>query len=117
MRKRQATANRVMTTLKAILNHGYNEPMIASKAAWERITPFREADVAKVRYLSIPESRRLAPACPPAFGELVLAALFTGARYSELTALNAASFDPNAGTIFIARYMSASSTSSSATPA
>jgi len=33
MRKRQATANRVMTTLKAILNHGYNEPMIASKAA------------------------------------------------------------------------------------
>jgi integrase len=103
MRKRQATANRVMTTLKAILNYGYNEHMIASKAAWERITPFREVDVAKVRYLSVAECKRLAPACPADFGELVLAALFTGARYSELTALDASSFDPNAGTIFIAR--------------
>ena len=49
VRRRRSTANRVLTVLKAILNHAWKEGRAASDDAWRRVRPFREADAARVR--------------------------------------------------------------------
>ena len=59
VRRRRATANRVLTVLKAALNHAFREGKIASDDAWRRVRPFREADAPKIRYI---DARRGAPA-------------------------------------------------------
>ena len=40
-RARKATANRVLTVLKAILNHAFNEGHLHSDVAWRRAKPFQ----------------------------------------------------------------------------
>lgn len=103
LRKRQATANRILTVLKAGLNYAYRENRVSSKAAWEKIRPFREVDIAKVRYLSVSECKRLIEACPSDFKALVRGALYTGCRYGELTAMRVDAFNPDSKTIHVER--------------
>lgn len=103
LRKRQATANRILTVLKAALNHAYKENLVATKAAWEKIAPFREVDVPKVRYLTVKECKRLIDACPSDFRALVRGALYTGCRYGELTAMRVDAFNSHAKTIHVER--------------
>lgn len=62
-RKRCATANRVLTVLKAALNRAFADGKVAGDDAWRRVKPFRGADAARVRYLSDDEARRLATCC------------------------------------------------------
>jgi integrase len=100
-RQRRSTANRVLTILKAALNHAWREGHVPSDAAWRRVKPFRGVEAARLRYLSIPEARRLVNACDPDFRKLVEAALQTGARYSELARLQVHDFNPDAGTVTV----------------
>jgi integrase len=100
-RRRRATANRVLTILKAALNRAWREGKIASDDAWRRVEPFEEADAARVRYLSIDECRRLINAAEGEFRDLVRAALLTGCRFGELAALQVRDFNPDAGTLHI----------------
>jgi integrase len=102
IRKRHATANRVFTVFRAALNFAYRRNRIATKSAWERITPFRQVDAPKVRYLTIAECKRLIEACPDDFRRLVRAVLYTGCRYGELTAMSVGAFDASSNTIHIA---------------
>lgn len=101
IRRRRATTNRLLTILKAALNRAWREKKIASDDAWRSISPFRGANAARVRYLTVAEARRLINAAEPAFRRLVQAALATGARYSELAALEVADFNPDSGTVHI----------------
>ncbi len=48
-RPRKATANRILTVLKAALNRAYREGDVASDEAWRRVERFRGADVARDR--------------------------------------------------------------------
>jgi integrase len=100
-RRRRATANRVLTILKAALNRAWREGKIATDDAWRRVEPFEEADAARVRYLSIDECRRLINASEGPFRDLVRGALLTGCRYGELAALDVADFNPDAGTLHV----------------
>jgi integrase len=103
-RRRQATANRVLTVLKAALNHAFDNERANSNAAWARkLKPFRGAGGVRLHYLSIAEAQRLLNACDPDFRLLVRAALETGARYSELTRLQVVDFNGDAGTVHIRR--------------
>jgi integrase len=101
VRRRRSTANRILTVLKAALNHAFNEGHIGSDHAWRRVKPFREADAAVVRFLSADEQRRLINACQGAFRSLVKGALKTGCRYGELTRLQGADFNGEAGTVTV----------------
>jgi integrase len=92
-RARRATANRVLTVLKAILNHAYTNGYVTSDDAWRRVKPFAKVDAPKIRYLTDAESLRLINACPEDFRQLVSAALLTGCRYGELIQLRAADVD------------------------
>jgi integrase len=100
-RRRRATANRILTVLKAALNHAWNAGHVPSDDAWRRVKPFRAVDAAHIRYLNEAECVRLMNACEPAFRSLVRAALLTGCRYSELTSMRAADFNLDAGIVTI----------------
>jgi integrase len=96
IRARRATANRILTVLKAALNRAFQEGRSATDEAWRRVRPFRGADAARVRYLSEDECRRLLSACAPDLRLLVRAALVSGARYGELSRVEVNDFDPDA---------------------
>ena len=100
-RKRRATANRILTVLKAALNHAWKSGHVAVDDAWRRIKPFRAVETARVRYLSEAECVRLVNACEPAFRNLVRGAMLTGCRYSELTAMRVADFNADAGVVTV----------------
>jgi integrase len=101
LRKRRATANRILTVLKAALNHAWKSSHVATDDAWRRVRPFRGVETARVRYLSQAECVRLVNACEPAFRNLVRSALLTGCRYSELTALRVEDFNHDAGVVTV----------------
>lgn len=101
-RRRRASTNRVLTVLKAALNHARQAERVHTDAAWATVKPFREADAPKVRHLTDAECTRLVNACPADLRQIVTAALLTGMRYGELAGLPASGFNPDAGTVSIA---------------
>ena len=100
-RARRASANRVLTILKAALNRAYHDGKVPTDDAWRRVKPFSNADAARLRYLSRDECTRLLNACEPSFRKLVRAALLTGCRYGELARLEARDLDPDAGMLHV----------------
>lgn len=100
-RARRATANRVLTVLKAALNLAYRDGKISTDDAWRRVTPFRNADAPRIRYLTDTEAVRLVNAADPAFRPMISAALLTGCRYGEICRLRANDFDPAAATLHV----------------
>ena len=102
IRRRRASANRVLTMLKAVLNHAFDEGHVSNRDAWGRkLKPFHDVEVARVRYLSIADATRLINASDAEFRSLVRAALMTGCRYGELVRLQVADFNADAGTVAI----------------
>lgn len=102
LRKRQASANRILTVLKAALNHACVERKVSTKAAWTNVKAFRKVDVAKVRFLSVSELKAFIPVCEADFRRIAKGALVTGARYGELAAMFVEDFNEPNGTVYIA---------------
>ncbi len=100
-RKRQASANRTLTILKAALNHAWKEGKVASDDAWRRVCPFKNVDAPVIRSLSADECKRLINAADPEFRPLIQAALLTGCRYAEITRLEARDVNLDANTLTI----------------
>jgi integrase len=93
LRARKVTANRVLTVLKACLNHAYDDKLVDSRDAWgRRLKPFDNVAAARIRFLTVAEAQRLINAGDPDFRPLLQAALETGCRYSELARLTIADF-------------------------
>jgi integrase len=103
-RQRRATANRVLTILKAVLNHAYDEGHVSNAQPWGRkLKRLREASAARIRFLELDECQRLLNACPEDFRALVRGALETGCRYGELTRLQVQDFNKSSGTIAVTK--------------
>jgi integrase len=102
-RRRRSSANRVLTVLKAALNHAWREGRVASDAEWRRVKPFPGTVRARVRYLTVEECQRVVNAADGEFRPLVQAALYTGCRYGELARVTAGEFNATAGTLHIAK--------------
>ncbi len=100
-RRRKATANRILTVLKAALNFAFRDEHAPSDKAWRRVQPFKDVDAARMRYLSQDECLRLVNSCEPDFRRLVQGALLTGARYGELGALRVADLNVDVGMLHI----------------
>lgn len=101
-RKRRSSANRVLTILKAALNHAWREGHVASDDEWRRVKLFTGTVAARVRFLTIDECRRLENAADSDFRPMITAGLHTGCRFSELTRLTAGCLSDN-GTLHITR--------------
>ena len=102
VRARRATANRIWTNLRSALNHAVDRELLKDNNGWRKVQPFPGVDSARVRFLNPQEQVRLVNSSSPEFRSLVRGALFTGARYGELTRLSARDFNPVSGTVFIA---------------
>lgn len=104
-RGRKATANRLLTILKAALNYAWREGKAVTDLEWRRVKPYKKVSAAKISYLNEDECLRLVNGCDPkkhpGFRELVKAALLTGCRYGELSALEASDYDAAACTLDI----------------
>jgi integrase len=101
VRQHRASANRVLTILRAALNQAFRDGKVASDVPWRTVQPFREVDSPRLRYFTKDEVTRLINAAQGDFRDLVKAALFTGCRYGELTRLRAGDFNPESGTVFV----------------
>lgn len=101
VRRRKASANRILNVLRALLNRAWREDRVASNTAWAKVKPFPLATRPVERYLQLEEARRLVNACPADLKHLVRAALLTGCRYAELAALRAEDYRPDAQAVYI----------------
>lgn len=103
-RARKASANRIYSVLLAILNRAFKDGVVADDKVWRKVERFKKVDEPRIRFLTDAESVRLVNACPANLRALVRAALLTGARWGELSALKVADVSVNAATprIFIA---------------
>ncbi|MET4291148.1 integrase [Bradyrhizobium sp. LB8.2] len=100
-RARKATANRILTFLKAALNRAFYADRVSSDTAWRKVKPFKKVDEAVVRYLALADIRRLVDACPHDFRKIVEAALHTGCRYAELGRLKREDYNDDSGTLSV----------------
>ena len=87
--------------LRAALTRAWLEGKIASNDAWIRVRPFPGVERPRSRFLNHDEARRLLNACGGDLRQLVQMALLTGARYSELCALDVRDFQAASETLFI----------------
>lgn len=101
VRRRRATANRVLTYLKAALNQAWRNGVTPDDSAWRRVKPFKSVDAPVIRYLSQDEITRLFNAGGGGFRDLVNAALLTGCRYGELCRLKVGDYNSDVGTLAI----------------
>lgn len=88
-RARRASADRIWSRLRAALNRAYRTGRVSDNSSWTRVSPLKNIHAARTRFLTIEEARRLVNAAGAASGfrDLVIAALATGCRYSELARL------------------------------
>lgn len=100
-RARKSTANRILTVFKAILNKAFQNGLISDDKEWRKVKPFENADQAITRFLTNAESVRLINASDADFRLLVTAALFSGARYGDLTRLKVAQFNSETSQVYI----------------
>lgn len=104
-RKRRATANRVLTVLKAALNFAVDEGRVPKATAdtWN-VSPFKGADQPKVRHLEQDEARRLLRSLENLDEDLRVlaeAALHTGCAYGELIGLRVEDYLRDVGCVQI----------------
>jgi integrase len=104
VRRSKDTANRVLSMVKALLNHALRDPgnRIVDDRAWRLVKPHRGVAVPRAAHFSAEQARALIAATPDKdFAQLLTAGFLTGARYGELTACSVRDFDPVAKTLSV----------------
>ena len=103
-RRRKATANRILSILKAALTCARVQGWVTcSGDAWELVKPFRGVEEPREDYLTPEQQVRLLNSIDaPDFRRLVAGALATGCRYGELCRMKIRDFDPSgAGSLLV----------------
>lgn len=100
-RARRNNANRLLTFLKAALNHAFYSGKVDDDLAWRRVRKHRNVDKPRTRYLQREECQRLLAAAPADLRDLIAAGLLTGCRPSELTSLRVCDFLPQVGRLYL----------------
>jgi integrase len=86
VRRSKDSANRVLTMVKAFLNHAVREPKngITDDTAWRLVKPFQKVSRARnIRYV-VEDVRKMVDAADEDLAALLEGAYRTGARYGEL---------------------------------
>jgi integrase len=102
IRRSKDSANRVLSMVKALLNHAVRDPAngLSDDRAWRLVRPFHGSSKPRdIRYTD-EEVRRLVSGAPDgAVARLITGAFLTGARYGELAEARVAQFDARAKTL------------------
>ncbi len=102
IRQSKDTANRVLSMVKALLNHAIRDPShgLTDDSAWRFVKPFH--GVAKprdIRYTDEEVRRLVDSAGDVALANLIIGAYLTGARYGELAEARVSHFDAHTKTL------------------
>ncbi len=104
VRRSKDSANRVLSMVKAALNHALRDPAngLADDSAWRLVKPFHGvAKAREIRY-TVEEVRKLIDHAPDdGIGNLIKGAYLTGARFGELAQAHVRDFDRKAKTLWI----------------
>jgi len=94
VRKRKATANRILTVFRAALNLAVADERVPPELAprWKSVKPFRGVDKPRLRFFDAEEITRLLNQCEADFRPIVTGALLTGARWGELMDMDVCDF-------------------------
>jgi integrase len=101
-RRSKDSANRVLSMVKALLNHAVRDPAngIADDSAWRLVKPFRGvAKPREVRYTDDEVRRLVAATTDEAAADLIRGAYLCGARYGELAGARVSHFDVRTKTL------------------
>lgn len=90
LRKRKKTANTVLTILRVALRMAWENGKVDSERAWRSIRRFPNVDAPRALHLSRTECMLLLQHCRPDLRRLVLGALYTGCRVTELLRMQCA---------------------------
>jgi len=102
VRRSKDSANRVLSMVKALLNHALRDPTngITDDHAWRLVKPYHGAATPRATHFSEAQARALVEATPDReFADLLTAGFLTGARYGELIACSVRDFDEVARTL------------------
>lgn len=102
VRQRKATANRILTIVKAALSWARQTDKLAADMPdwWRNVKPHSlNGDDPEPRMLERDEITRLLNAASPDLRDLLLGALMTGARYGELARLKVSDYSTETGTV------------------
>jgi integrase len=104
VRRSKDTANRVLSMVKALLNHALRDPAngITDDHAWRLVKPYHGVATPRATHFSEGQARALIDATPDReFAALLTAGFLTGARYGELIACSVRDFDGTARTLSV----------------
>lgn len=108
VRRRRASANRVLTVVKAALAFTWRDDKLPGvEPSWQKVQPFEQVDAdhdQPPRMLDHDEIRRLLNAADPDLRRLLSSALHTGCRYGELSTLRVRDFDPENAVVRVAQH-------------
>jgi integrase len=96
VRKSKDSANRVLSMVKAALNHAIRDKAngLNDDGPWRLVRPFQGVSKPRdVRYTDEQVKRLVEAAADKSLASLITAAFLTGARYGELAQLRVAHFD------------------------
>ena len=79
----------------------FGDGKIASNAAWRHVKIFRRVNRARADILSWEQAKRLVDLSSPELRPLILAALYTGCRLSELFQMRVGDIDPSRAAIYV----------------
>ena len=94
------TANRILTMVKALLNHALQDQShgIKDDSAWRWIKPFKAVGQARAIRYTYAEVMKIVDNAPDgAMGSLIKAAFLTGTRYGEMIEFRVSSLNLNTG--------------------
>lgn len=101
-RARRASANRIFSILRAILNKAFADGLVSDNVEWRKVKSFAKVDETRIRFLTDAEAMRLVNACASDLKDLIKAALLTGCRYGELVAMKVHDVDMPGANVYIA---------------
>jgi integrase len=104
VRRSKDTANRVLSMIKALLNHALRDPAngITDDHAWRLVKPYHGVATPRATHFSEAQARALIEATPDReFADLLTAGFLTGARYGELIDSSVRDFDEAARTLSV----------------
>ena len=102
VRRSKDSANRVLTLVKALLNHAMRDPSngLSDDSAWRLVKPFQGVSKARDTRYTDEEVRRIIDGAPDAaVRNLIIGAYLCGARYGELADARVSHFDPRTKTL------------------
>ncbi|MFT3988984.1 tyrosine-type recombinase/integrase [Aestuariivirga sp.] len=100
-RRRRVSANHVLHILRKALKTSYEEGKITNEHAWRYVHGFPQVDKARIEYLSWVKAKEMVDAAQPDLRRLILAALYTGCRVTELFRLTAGDLLENRMALYV----------------